>query len=286
VLDSPLNKFPLNQRDVTEAEALEFFHRCRRHRHPGVCPRCGHRKLREIRRQRFFCPTCHYEFGDFTGTYLARLHIGFKGWLELLEFFLQEWPARQAAPELGLSYPTVYRGFQLIRIAIATQDQDFPSEGNGGNGASSGGGNHDQLRQDPQVIGPVCGIEERAGRVQVEVLPALPVKELAGLKIRQMGRSRIVYTSRYKDYDSLMFCLAGEPGVDFGLGAGPITRRVNRLPGFRGYARARFVKLRGISRKKFPLYLQELAFRYNHPDIAHSFKIIAGYLTQPLAESL
>jgi transposase len=278
---------PLKNGPVTEEEAREFFLRYRWRNHRKACPRCGRREVREIRRHRLYCPDCHYEFGDFTRTYLARVNIGFKAWLELLQCFLLEWPARQAAQELDLSYPTVSRGFHLIRMAIAAQDQDPTSnKGEGGNGASGTGGSQGQAGRGPQVMGPVCGVQERAGRVRVEVLPAFPVEELAGLKVRQMGRSHIGYTSKFKAYDCLMLCLPAKPGVDLSPVSGIITRRINSPPGFRGYARARFVKLRGISREKFPFYLQELAFRYNHPEMANSFTILASYLTQPLAKPL
>jgi transposase len=268
---------------ITEAEAHGFFLRYRWHNRLKSCPRCSSGEVKEVRRHRLLCPACHYEFGDFTGTYLARMHVGCKTWLDLLQFFDLEWSARQAAQALGLSYPTVSRGFQIIRMAIAAQGQDLRSagRGEGGEGASWGGGTPGGDRLAPLVMGPVFGIREESGRVRVEVVPALKAEDLAGLKVRPMGRRTVVYTSRFQAYDSLTFCLAGEPSAD----SFPLSlirkRRVSSLPGFLGYARERFAKLHRISRDKFPLYLKELEFRYNHREMVNAFTILADYLTHP-----
>jgi len=36
------------------------------------------------------------------------------------------------------------------------------------------------------------------------------------------------------------------------------------LEGFWNYAKERIVKFHGVSKEKFPLYLREMEFRYNH----------------------
>ncbi|MGB9694039.1 MAG: transposase [Fervidobacterium sp.] len=39
---------------------------------------------------------------------------------------------------------------------------------------------------------------------------------------------------------------------------------MNGLEGFWGYAKERLIKHHGVSPQKFPLYLKEMNFRYNH----------------------
>ncbi len=39
---------------------------------------------------------------------------------------------------------------------------------------------------------------------------------------------------------------------------------INGLEGFLSYAKERLIKYHGVSFKKFPLYLKEMEFRYNH----------------------
>lgn len=277
--DAPAKNQP--GKAITEGQARRFFLGYRWPNHKKACPRCGSEEVREVRRHRLLCATCHYEFGDFTGTYLARMHVGFKKSLELLQFFELEWPAAQAARELGLSYPTVSRGFQIIRIAIAAQRPDLqPGRGERRERAASGGNTPEGKRRDHQIKGPVFGVREESDRVRVEEVPALRLDDLAGLKLRLMGRTPVVYTSRFHDYHSLMFCLGGGPGGDSAHASLRSKRQAKTLPGFLGYARERFVKLHGISWEKFPLYLKELEFRYNHRDIVNSFTIIAGYMAQ------
>jgi transposase len=278
--DAPVRNRP--GKVITEGEARRFFQRCRWRNLRKACPRCGSREVKEVRRNRLLCPVCHYEFGDFTGTYLARVHVGFKVWLGLLQLFELEWSPRQAAEELGLSYSTVSWGFQIIRMAIATQGHNLlPRREEGAEEAVWGGDASGGDQRDQQVLGLVFGIREGSDRVRVEEVPGLTAEDLAGLQMRPTGRSPVVYTSKFHTYDSLMFCLAGKTRGDSFSASLMRKRGVSSLPGFRGYARERFVKHHGISREKFPLYLKELEFRYNHREIVSSFTILAGYLTQP-----
>ena len=39
---------------------------------------------------------------------------------------------------------------------------------------------------------------------------------------------------------------------------------INGLEGFWSYAKQRLIKFHGVSKEKFPLYLKEMEFRYNH----------------------
>jgi transposase len=278
---SPLNELLLNYRSVTESEAREFFLSHRWQNQGRACLHCGSRAVREIRRNRLWCADCHYEFGDFTGTYISLLRVGLKDWLGLLQLFALEWSARQTAEELGLSYPTVLKGFHLIRLAIAGQGQGLPPRKGPARAGREAPG-----RRDSELLGPILGIQESPGGVKVEPVAGLGVEEIAGLKPRQLGRSNILYTGRFRAYDNLMFCLAGPRGRAPAPVAFPCKRRVMALPGFRGFARERLLKFHGISAEKFPLYLKEMEFRYNHRKFPALLACLAAWLTHPLAESL
>ena len=56
--------------------------------------------------------------------------------------------------------------------------------------------------------------------------------------------------------------------------------------GFRGCARKKLARFRGISPENFFLFLKELEFRYNQRKNGESFTILATYLTEPVAELL
>jgi transposase len=260
-----------------EEEARAFFRQYRWKDGRQSCPRCGGQRVEKVRRNRLLCPRCRYEFGDFTGTYLGLLHVGCMKWYGLIRLFDLEFSARRAAAVLGLSYPTVLKGFQIIRQAIAAQDRDFPVLGKQpGAGPAPGS----------PFRGLVFGIREKGGRVRVEALPDFPAAALAHLQGRPLGRSHIAYTRSHPGYDSLFFCAPG-PG-EAGPGGPRAPRKVclGEEQGFRAYAQERLLKYRGVTPEKFPLYLKELEFRYNHRDHPQTFALLAAYVTRPVAHLL
>ena len=141
---------------------------------------------------------------------------------------------------------------------------------------------------------PVFGILTREGKVHVEVVPNVQAETLLGITVKKVRRGSIVYTDKYKAYDSLMFCGYRHLNVDHSSrfvdgkvhinGCEPHGWRrqsfakiillsalitSNQEPtlsveGFWSWAKERLFKHHGISPKHFPLYLKELEFRYNH----------------------
>lgn len=111
---------------------------------------------------------------------------------------------------------------------------------------------------------PVFGIYERNGTVRVEVVKNVTAQSLLTMTIKKVRRGSIVYTDKFRSYDALMFCGYRHLRVDhkrhFSSGRGILM--VWR--GFWGYAKERIIKFHGVSKEKFPLYLNEMEFRYNH----------------------
>src|SRR5512136_2568086 len=83
------------------------------------CIRCRERKVYRIRRDRYRCGMCDYEFSDFTGRWLNSVKLPAKDWLWLIKLFELEISARKSSQQLGISYPTVLKAFHLIRQSIA-----------------------------------------------------------------------------------------------------------------------------------------------------------------------
>jgi len=111
---------------------------------------------------------------------------------------------------------------------------------------------------------PVFGILEREGRVFVEVLPTTRAKDVLALTVKKVRRGSIVYTDRYRSYDALMFCGYRHLRVDHGKYFSRGRVYINGLEGFWSYAKERIMKYHGVSPQRFPYYLKELEFRYNH----------------------
>ena len=124
---------------------------------------------------------------------------------------------------------------------------------------------------------PVFGILERNGVVKVEVLKDVTAQTLLDLTIKTVRRGSIVYTDKFRSYDSLMFCGYRYIKVDHQKYFASGKVYINGVEGFWSFSKERLIKFHGISRENFPLYLKEMAFRYNNRD-ADIFKLIAQYL--------
>ena len=154
------------------------------------------------------------------------------------------------------------------------------------NAPAFGGRPGDQESVGPLNHGWIFGIEERSGQVRVELVFNLNADVLSGLGMRKVGRSNIVYTNRYQDYDSLMFCAPGPLAANHSQPSFLKRTIIHGQQGFRGYAKKRLTRFRGISPENFYLFLKELEFRYNQRKNGESFTILATYLTKPVAELL
>jgi transposase len=184
------------------------------------------------------------------------------------------------AEQMDMAYNTVYNAIQTIRYAILTHAEDATDllkgeieidescfggrrKGNRGRGAAG------------KV--PVFGILERNGKVRVTVVPDVTAKTLIGLTVKTVRRGSIVYTDKFKSYDSLMCCCYRHLKVDHGKCFTSGKVYINGLEGFWSWAKERFIKHHGVSKENFPLYLKEQEFRYNnrHTDI---FEKISNFM--------
>ncbi len=60
---------------------------------------------------------------------------------------------------------------------------------------------------------------------------------------------------------------------------------INGLEGFWAYAKERLIKHHGVSKERFPLYLKEMEFRYNHRH-QDLFPLVVQHLTQLVSKPL
>jgi transposase len=191
------------------------------------------------------------------------------------------------AEQMNLAYNTVYNAAQTIRCSIVAHasgtndlmkgeielDESYfggRRKGNRGRGAAG------------KV--PVFGILERNGKVLVTVVPNVTAQTLIGLTVKTVRRGSIVYTDKFRSYDSLMFCGYRHLKIDHGKRFTSGKVYINGLEGFWSWAKERLIKHHGVSKENFPLYLKELEFRYNHrhTDI---FELVANYLCDLVPKS-
>jgi len=84
--------------------------------------------------------------------------------------------------------------------------------------------------------------------------------------VKKVRRGSIVYTDKWKGYDSLMFCgyrhLSIYHKYKFKLG----KVYINGIEGFWSFAKERLMKHHGISKEKFLYYIKEMEWRYNNSE--------------------
>lgn len=231
------------------------------------CIRCGARRIYKLSTGRYRCAKCKYTFTDFSGRWIGKLKIDVRQWLWIIKLFELELSARKISQQVGLSYPTTLKAVNLIRETIVTHSSDCRKLFGGeveADEAYFGG-----KRKGPRGRGarnkiPVFGILERNGRVKVEVVRNVSAESILNLTLKIVRRGSIVYTDKFKSYDSLMFCGYRHLRVDHAKRFASGKVYINGLEGFWSYAKERLIKHHGVSRRKFPFYLKEMEFRYNH----------------------
>jgi transposase len=231
------------------------------------CIRCRARKVYRIRRDRYRCGLCDYEFSDFTGRWLNSVKLPAKDWLWLVKLFELEISARKTSQQLGVSYPTVLKAFHLIRQSIAAHarngDLFLRGEIEAGQTYFNKGHRGPDSDENSQNRVPVLGILERKGRVTVEVLQDVNPEAVLNLTVKKVKTGSIVYTDKYRTFDALMFCGYKHIKVDRKRFSRDHVY-INGLEGFWSFAKERIDKFHGVSKEKFPFYLKEMEFRYNH----------------------
>lgn len=260
----------------TENKARLYFRKYCWQKDRVFCARCKSRKIYRIIGRRYRCKKCGYTFHDFTNRWINRVRIPYKKWLWIIKFFELEISARRIAEQTALSYPTVLKACHLIRMAIVNQTESWSNWLKGEveiDESYFGGKRKGKRGRGAAGKVPVFGILERNGVVKVEILKDVTATSLLNLTVQTVRRGSIIYTDKFKGYDSLMFCGYRHLRVDHGKRFAKGKVYINGLEGFWSYSKERLAKYHGVSKEHFPFYLKELEFRYNNRT-NNIFKII------------
>ena len=110
----------------------------------------------------------------------------------------------------------------------------------------------------------VFGILERRGKVSVEIVKNVTAETLMNETVKKVRRGSIVYTDKWRGYDSLMFSGYKHLNIDHRYKFKDGKVYINGVEGFWSFAKERLIKYHGISKHKFILYLNEMEWRYNN----------------------
>lgn len=268
----------------SESKARRYLQKKRYKNGRVFCHACSGRKVYRLSEGRFRCARCRHTFGLFTATFLGQAKLALGIWLWLVKLFELEVTARQAAVQVGLGYPTALRAFTLMRHALVAQ-QAPQVLGKEVELDESYFGGRRKGRRGRGAAGkvPVFGILERKGVVSVTVVPNVSGQTLLNETVRLVKRGALVYTDKFRGYDALTFCSYRHLKVDHGKRFARGHVHINGLEGFWSYAKGKMQKHHGVSPKRFPLYLYEMQFRYNHRQ-EDLFDLILDALLKPVPD--
>lgn len=234
------------------------------------CPRCRVFKIYALADARYRCGGCGYTFRDFSGRWIGNGALSPEQWTGLARLFAQEASVLAMSKTLSISYNTAYKAATALRFSLAAQSMDagtlFGPEHLGR--FLKGRRLTVPVRDEAGTSRSVFGILEKQGWVFIDLLPRLKPEDVFHFSLQfHLGLARLgsmVYSDRYRQYDGLILC------ADESLPLYSI--RKNREPvfldrsghGFWDFARNRIKVYKGVSPGRFPLYLKELEYRYNH----------------------
>ncbi len=235
------------------------------------CPRCGAQKAYVLAEGRLRCAGCRYTFHALTGRFAGLAGLSPRQWLRLVRLFAAEETAHAMAASLAVAYNTAYKAATVTRLAVLADSLDGLAVLRGPLGRElgfSGRSLRPRPADAPLAAIPVFGILEREGVVFVDYLPDMTPEDLLhfnlhfSLPLSRLGA--IVYSDRYLRYQTLVTCGSDLLARRFVEVAGRVPAVEPRQEGFWAYARERLIRFHGVTARKFPLYLKELEFRYNH----------------------
>ena len=213
-------------------------------------------------------------------TQFSRIRIPYSKWLALVKLFELSVSAKTASEQVRLSYKTTLKAFDTIRFSILEElakadevlkgkieaDEAYfggKRKGNRGRGAKN------------KTI--VFGILERKGKVHVEIVSDVKAQTLLKSTIRKVKKGSIVYTDKWKGYDSLVFNGYKHLSIDHSKMFGKDDVYTNGIEGFWSFAKENLAKYHGVSSGKFLLYLKEMEWRYNNKD-CDLFDLVLKYM--------
>ncbi|MDO8722660.1 MAG: IS1595 family transposase, partial [Syntrophales bacterium] len=147
-------------------------------------------------------------FHDLSGRWINLVQITCREWLWIIKLFELELSARKISQQINLSYPTVLKALTVIRLAILNngQSDDLLDGEIELDEAYFGGRRKGKRGRGAANKTPVFGILERNGIVKVDVVKDVSAKTILNHTIQTVRRGSIVYTDKFRGYDSLMFC--------------------------------------------------------------------------------
>ncbi len=257
--------------------------------HHAQCPKCGRpRKFHRIRtRPAYSCDTCGHALYPLAGTIFHKSSTSLHLWFYAIYIMASTRcgvSAKQLERELGVTYKTAWRMFNLIRNKLM-DDDEIPLRGDVEADETSVDGRPRKPHGQHQhlAIGPsnrrseakkralrsratVFAAVERGGRVKATVLPGRHGPKLKETLIEWVEPESIVITDEWSAYSGLDKHFIAHSRINHTSGVYVEgDTHTNTIEGFFGNLKT---GIRGnykkVSHKWLQGYLNEFTWRYNH----------------------
>lgn len=268
-----------------DAACLEWLWRNRyaEDGHHAYCPKCDReRKFHKVKeRPAWDCDSCGHHLHPLAGTSFHKSSTSLQLWFFAIHLMTSTRcgvSAKQLERELGVTYKTAWRMFNLIRNKLMAQD-DAPLSGDVEIDETSIDGRlctKYRMSQDAAARSKAMKLRERSratvfaavergGRVKATVLPSQRGRGLHDKAVEWIEPTSIVYTDEWPAYDQLGGHFAAHSRVRHSTGEYVVgTAHTNTIEGFFGHLKP---SIRGTYRKVthrwLQGYLNEFTFRYN-----------------------
>ena len=246
-----------------------------------TCKFCNGKQIYIMKsRNQLRCKTCKKDFKPFTNSNFSALKMSYSKWLALIKLFELSVSAKTASEQMHLSYKTTLKAFDTIRYSILEELAKTDSVLKGkieADEAYFGGkrkGNRGRGAKNKTIV---FGILERQGKVHVEIVTNVKAKTLLAGTIKKVKKGSIVYTDKWRGYDSLVFNGYKHLSIDHSKMFGKGDVYINGIEGFWSFAKENMAKYHGVSPGKFLLYLKEMEWRYNNRN-SDLFELLLKYM--------
>jgi len=207
------------------------------------CPKCYHDRLYQLANDRFKCGKCHTKYS------IKKI----KDDLSILHYFSLEIPVTKTAKDLRLSYPTVHNKYlQYRQEIVGVLDQDFrklsgeikcdESYFGGKKKGPRGRGSREKMI--------VFGMLERQNKIFTTIVDNVSAQTPMDEIKEHAEKGSVFYMDTFRSYKSLKQ-FGYHITVDHSKEFGSQRRHINGLEDFWSYAKERFSKYHGVSKKTF-----------------------------------
>lgn len=245
-----------------------------------ICPECSCKKIYDIRRGKWRCKRCKYEWTP----HRLPLYLNRREWIKILKWFLHGISSKEISEETGISRQRVLRALLIVRQVMS---KDIPNVFSGTVEVDEtyiGGQWKNKRRSQKKTQAkrgrgtlktPVFGILCRDGKVWAEIVSDVEAKTLMPLICRQVKPGSVICSDTWKSYTGIAAKGYIHRLVEHSRGeySDKKGNHINGLEGFWGYLKRKLTAKGGIRKERLFLYLGEYVWRYNNRRLSNKQKL-------------